>query len=112
MAEEEIYTDTTYWHKDSEDGPVVEVWDAENNKEGEYYNEYFMLRFREERDQLLKDSDWTSFNDSPLSDEKKAEWATYRQALRDLGATVTPKHAPADSETGGVSNVTWPTKPE
>jgi hypothetical protein len=33
---------------------------------------------------LLAASDWTQGADSPLSDDKKAEWATYRQALRDL----------------------------
>ena len=35
-------------------------------------------------DILLKESDWTQLPDSPLSAEKKAEWAAYRQALRDL----------------------------
>ena len=42
------------------------------------------LKMREERDYLLLLSDWTQVNDSPLSAEKKAEWATYRQELRDL----------------------------
>ena len=36
---------------------------------------------------LLTASDWTQSADSPLSDTKKAEWATYRQALRDLPAS-------------------------
>ena len=36
------------------------------------------------RDALLAESDWTQYaEDNPLSDEKKAEWATYRQTLRD-----------------------------
>ncbi len=40
---------------------------------------------REERDQLLKDSDWTQTVDkSGLADSKVTEWATYRQSLRDL----------------------------
>ena len=39
---------------------------------------------RSMRDGLLVESDWTQFaEDNPLSDEKKTEWATYRQALRD-----------------------------
>ncbi len=42
---------------------------------------------RIQRDRLLKESDWTQAADSPLSDTKKAEWATYRQALRDLPAS-------------------------
>ena len=47
--------------------------------------------FRAVRNKKLADSDWTQAPDSPLSDEKKKEWATYRQALRDLTKTVTPK---------------------
>lgn len=39
---------------------------------------------RAARDRALAASDWTQISDSPLSAEKKAEWATYRQALRDL----------------------------
>jgi hypothetical protein len=42
--------------------------------------------------------------DSPLSDEKKAEWATYRQQLRDLPVGYTD-----DNE---WSDIVWPTKPE
>ena len=38
----------------------------------------------EKRNNKLIASDWTQMPDSPLSAEKKAEWATYRQALRDL----------------------------
>ena len=36
------------------------------------------------RNSWLQRSDWTIGNDSPLSDEQKASWATYRQALRDM----------------------------
>jgi hypothetical protein len=39
---------------------------------------------RASRAPFLIASDWTQSEDSPLSAEKKAEWATYRQALRDL----------------------------
>ena len=39
---------------------------------------------REIRNNLLAESDWTQFVDSPLTDTKKAEWATYRTALRNL----------------------------
>ena len=52
------------------------------------------------RHMLLKESDWTQFTDSPLTDSKKAEWKTYRQNLRDLPATE------SDPE-----NATFPTKP-
>jgi len=50
--------------------------------------------FRAVRNKKLADSDWTQAPDSPLSDTKKAEWATYRQALRDLTKTATPKFLP------------------
>ena len=46
------------------------------------------------RNRKLANCDWTQANDSPLSDEKKKEWATYRQALRDLPKTITPKFLP------------------
>lgn len=36
------------------------------------------------RDIRLAASDWTQLSDSPLSEVKKAEWAVYRQALRDI----------------------------
>ena len=47
-------------------------------------------RMRQERNILLQKSDWTQIADSPLTDAKKAEWATYRQALRDFSTTWTP----------------------
>ena len=41
---------------------------------------------RAKRNQLLADSDWTQMNDSPLTNELKTAWATYRQSLRDITA--------------------------
>ena len=40
------------------------------------------------RNQRLAGTDWTQGADSPLSNSKKAEWATYRQELRDYPATA------------------------
>lgn len=55
---------------------------------------------RQKRNMLLRASDWTQIPDSPLSDEDKAVWQTYRQALRD----ITENHSdPAD--------VVWPEMP-
>ena len=45
---------------------------------------------RNKRNALLVQSDWTQMPDSPLSDSKKQEWATYRQELRDFPSTWTP----------------------
>lgn len=55
---------------------------------------------RGERNELLKQSDWTQVLDSPLTDAKKTEWATYRQALRDLPSTTTD-----------FANPVWPSQP-
>ncbi|MEC8254684.1 MAG: phage tail assembly chaperone [SAR324 cluster bacterium] len=62
------------------DGSVVdkpELSDAEKKAET-------IAELRKLRDNLLNLSDWTQVTDSPLADSKKAEWATYRQTLRDL----------------------------
>ena len=40
------------------------------------------LRFR--RNELLKLSDWTQIPNNPLTPQKQAEWADYRQKLRDV----------------------------
>ena len=70
-----IFNSETEQWEDGTDGPVTDAQWAE------------MLR--RERDRRLLTSDWTQVPDSPLTDSKKAEWATYRQALRDLPATTT-----------------------
>ena len=59
---------------------------------------------RERRNKYLIATDWTVGADSPLSESKKAEWETYRQALRDLPDNT-------ESPLTGRDNVTWPTKP-
>ena len=62
-----------------------------------------IIDLRSYRDVMLNSSDWTQIPDSPLSDAKKQEWQTYRQALRDLPTAYT------DIES--VDEVTWPTTP-
>ena len=52
------------------------------------------------KDNLLLSSDFTQLGDIGLSDSKKAEWITYRKALRDLPAN-----------TSDPANPNWPTKP-
>ncbi len=53
-------------------------------------NEWLIERMKDQRNVLLIQSDWTQVVDSPLSDSKKAEWAVYRQALRDFPLTWVP----------------------
>jgi len=55
---------------------------------------------RQQRNDLLAKSDWTQIPGSPLADEQKAAWATYRQQLRDL---VIDGSCPLD--------FVWPTAP-
>lgn len=43
---------------------------------------------RVERNNLLKQSDWTQLPDSPLVQEEKTAWKNYRQQLRDLTKTI------------------------
>ena len=63
---------------------------------------------RKQRNALLAESDWTQTSDNALSSDKKTEWETYRQALRDLPSSASPKL----SDDGlSISNVTFPTKP-
>ena len=55
---------------------------------------------RTKRNNLLAACDWTQAIDSPLSESKKAEWAEYRQLLRDIPEAISE------------GSVDWPTKPE
>lgn len=48
------------------------------------YDENVASENRITRNNLLADSDWTQMNDSPLTNEQKTAWATYRQELRDV----------------------------
>ena len=40
------------------------------------------------RNDLLKQSDWTQLPNNPLTSEKQEEWAVYRQQLRDIPETI------------------------
>ena len=55
------------------------------------------LTVREKRNKLLKKTDWMGMSDVTMS----TEWATYRQALRDI-----------PSQEGFPNDITWPTEPE
>ena len=59
-----------------------------------------LVGLRTKRNTLLTESDWTQYNDSPLTDEVKAEWSVHRETLRDLPAN-----------TDDPANPTWPTPP-
>ncbi len=64
-----------------------------------------MKLLREERDKKLTSCDWRASSDLTLADA----WKTYRQSLRDLPSTSTPK---VDSNGNlDMSSVTFPTEP-
>ena len=64
-----------------------------------------MRLLRIERDRRIKLTDWRASSDITLADA----WKTYRQALRDLPASATPK-LNSDYELD-LTSVTWPTEP-
>ena len=70
-----IYNEETGEYDDGPDGPMTD--------------EGWLQLLKDHRARYLYESDWTQGADSPLTDEKKAEWATYRQKLRDLPTTAT-----------------------
>ena len=57
-------------------------------------------KIRKERNQLLKDSDYTMLKDYPTTVSEQ-EWTTYRQSLRDIPQTFS-----------NPDDVTYPDKPE
>ena len=77
-------------------------------KKIELENALPMQVLRQQRDIILKESDIYALPDYPhTNDEKKTEWLTYRQALRDMTKT----QSPILNLLGVLENVTWPTKP-
>ena len=55
---------------------------------------------RSDRNTQLAECDWTQLPDAPLTNVQAADWATYRQALRDITGQADP------------FSITWPEKPE
>jgi|ETNvirnome_2_130_1030620.scaffolds.fasta_scaffold43907_1 hypothetical protein len=85
--------DFAYWDVSGVPVKDTDTQDADNLARG-------WEDIRTKRDIKLAESDWTQYNDSPLDDETKDDWSTYRQALRDLPAN-----------TADPTDVTWPTTP-
>ena len=83
------YLLTTQQEQEAEDKRVA--WEAGANARE-------WAKIREKREELLKESDWTQFSDSPKKDQQSIK--DYRQALRDITDQADP------------FNITWPTEPE
>jgi len=63
----------------------------------------YMDKMRTVRNGLLQECDITQLADAPLTDAKKAEWVTYRQALRDMPVT--------NASATTYEEIIWPEKP-
>ena len=78
---------------------VVEVADM-SAEEIQAAKDSAMAQLRATRNTLLLACDWTQVADCTIP--KKAEWATYRQTLRDFPSTVSDAR----------STITWPHNPD
>ena len=83
------------------DSSYIQVWNIIDATEEEISAklEEKWVEVRIMRDALLAQSDWTQFQDSPLSGTQLTEWQTYRQSLRDVTSQSNP------------FNLSWPVKP-
>jgi hypothetical protein len=68
-----------------------------------------MRQLRESRDRKLAETDWVVARATELGQPVPAEWATYRQALRDITLTASP--VLNASYYLDIQSITWPTKP-
>tara|TARA_A100001391_G_scaffold172153_1_gene133657 strand:+ start:317 stop:616 length:300 start_codon:yes stop_codon:yes gene_type:complete len=92
-------------------GELVDLTPEEENQLNSYSGDTEAMKMERRineqvrvfRDQLLKDSDWTQISDNGLSEEKKTEWQTYRQELRDLPSSISTKE--------DIKNLVYPTEP-
>ena len=99
---EYVWSGTDYANLVGDDKPTESEIDTEvtrlNNAEP-------MRLLRVERNERLTKTDWRASSDLTLADA----WKTYRQSLRDLPASASPK-----LDTDGnldLTSVTWPTEP-
>ena len=86
-------------YDDGEFVSVVQVADM-SAEEIQAAKDSAMAQLRATRNALLLACDWTQITDCTIP--KKAEWATYRQTLRDFPATVSDAR----------STITWPHNPD
>ena len=78
------------------DGQIVQVEEDLSLLPGKA--EVDLENLRSERNNLLKETDWTQFPDIP--EATRTAWQPYRQALRDITNTYS-----------SPNDVVWPTKP-
>ena len=76
--------DGTYVERDATTDEKKFLQDKIDNK----FND-IMESFSQTRNTKLAKTDWTDLPSSPLTDEKKSEWQTYRTNLRDITEGIT-----------------------
>lgn len=83
------------------DGVWTQTWVVTDLSEAELAEvvEAQWTRVRKDRNRLLADCDWTQLTDAPVSDMEEQQWASYRQALRDITTQSDP------------FNIQWPVPP-
>jgi len=94
------------WHNDEitvTDGSVLPSESEIQAKIAELEAAEPLRLLRQQRNQLLTQSDWMAVSDRVMTQAQ----IDYRQALRDLPANSEPQL----DENGNLTNVTWPTKP-
>lgn len=106
-GEDGYYIDQVYYDHDLKDWqpkppcPGVEFY-RWIDKSWKFMPDLFFAKVRAVRDEKIAASDWTVLPDVDLTDEQKAAWQVYRQALRDIteGLTATT-----------LEEIVWPTPP-
>ena len=95
-----------HWDDETQTKPTEE--EVNNRIEELKISEPFRL-LREIRNKLIASTDWTQLKDIDLDIIRERNWKNYRQALRDLPSTASPKL----TEKGqlDMASVTWPDKP-
>ena len=97
----ETYVDLEWLDKSQTKPTETEIY----SKISELDNAEPMRLLRIERDARIIQTDWRASSDLTLTDA----WKTYRQALRDLPASATPKlNYNYDLD---LTSVSWPTEP-
>ena len=76
-----------------------------NGTDWEWDQELLVEDVRVVRNRKLSESDWTQVSDSPLTEEQKSAWQSYRQELRDFMDNLPTVFS-------SVSELDWPVQPE
>lgn len=84
---------------DNQDYIEIQKWVSEGNTIEAADNTLTWEDIRGTRDEILRNTDWTMITGATVD---QSEWATYRQAIRDIPQTYKDK-TPND--------VVWPTQP-